>query len=84
MLRVSADEIIEPLMVSSSNHERSVTFVPLACAIAAAIGGAPGAVVAGTATVLVLILFRHRANVRRLLAGTERRVGQRLFKELAG
>src|SRR6266850_7357509 len=31
---------IGPLMVSSSNHERSSTFVPFACAIAAAIGGA--------------------------------------------
>jgi acyl phosphate:glycerol-3-phosphate acyltransferase len=55
-----------------------------ALAAAAAIGDAPVAVVAGTAMVLVLILFRHRANVRRLIAGTERRVGQRLFKELAG
>ena len=46
--------------------------------------GAPTVVAIGAGIALVIILFRHRANVRRLMAGTERRVGQRLFKELAG
>ena len=45
---------------------------------------APAVVAAGASAALLIILFRHRANVRRLMAGTERRVGQRLFKELAG
>lgn len=50
-----------------------------ALAATAAATGAPQAVAVGASLVLLLILFRHRANVRRLLAGTERRVGQRLF-----
>jgi glycerol-3-phosphate acyltransferase PlsY len=45
---------------------------------------APAAVAAGATLVFIIILLRHRANVRRLMAGTERRIGQRLFKEIAG
>jgi glycerol-3-phosphate acyltransferase PlsY len=37
--------------------------------------GAPRAVVAAAAGTGALILFRHRANVRRLRSGTERKVG---------
>ena len=39
-------------------------------ASAAVVGGAAGAVA-------LLIVFRHRANIGRLLAGTERRIGQK-------
>ncbi|MEN3340577.1 MAG: acyl phosphate:glycerol-3-phosphate acyltransferase [Acidobacteriota bacterium] len=39
------------------------------------LAGAPARVVIVAAGTGTLILFRHRANVRRLLAGTERRVG---------
>ena len=39
--------------------------------------GAPNAVVAAAAGAGALILFRHRANLRRLYSGTERRVGTR-------
>jgi glycerol-3-phosphate acyltransferase PlsY len=39
--------------------------------------GAPRAVVAAAAGTGVLILFRHRANVRRLRSGTERKMGVR-------
>lgn len=39
--------------------------------------GAPGAVVAAAGGTATLILFRHRANLRRLRAGTERRMGTR-------
>jgi len=39
--------------------------------------GAPRAVVLAAAGTGALILFRHRANVRRLFAGTERRMGVR-------
>jgi glycerol-3-phosphate acyltransferase PlsY len=56
----------------------------VALAAAAIASDAPTAVAAGAAVALLIILFRHRANVRRLLAGTERRVGQRLFEEIAG
>jgi glycerol-3-phosphate acyltransferase PlsY len=40
--------------------------------------GAPRAVVAAAAGTGALILFRHRANLRRLRSGTERRVGARI------
>ena len=39
--------------------------------------GAPRAVVVAAYGTGALILFRHRANVRRLVAGTERRMGVR-------
>jgi glycerol-3-phosphate acyltransferase PlsY len=38
---------------------------------------APAAVLAGVGIVTGLVLFRHRANLARLRAGTERRLGQR-------
>jgi glycerol-3-phosphate acyltransferase PlsY len=39
--------------------------------------GAPAAVVAAAAGTAALIVFRHRANIRRLRTGTERRMGAR-------
>jgi glycerol-3-phosphate acyltransferase PlsY len=47
--------------------------------LAAVAGGVPPAVVVGAGVSAGMILHRHRANLARLLAGTERRVGQRLF-----
>jgi acyl phosphate:glycerol-3-phosphate acyltransferase len=44
---------------------------------AAWLTGASGAVVLTAAGTAGLILFRHRANIRRLRAGTERRMGAR-------
>jgi len=52
----------------------------LALVIAAAVTGAPGTVTAGAVGATTIILFRHRANLERLAAGTERRVGLRLFQ----
>ena len=49
-----------------------------ALAIAAAAGDAPGTITAGAAVSALIILYRHRANLARVVAGTERRVGQRL------
>jgi glycerol-3-phosphate acyltransferase PlsY len=49
-----------------------------ALAIAAAAGDAPGIVAAGAVVAALIILSRHRTNLSRILAGTERRVGQRL------
>jgi glycerol-3-phosphate acyltransferase PlsY len=43
----------------------------------ALLSGASGSVVAASVGSGVLILFRHRANVRRILSGTERRMGNR-------
>ena len=42
---------------------------------AAWLTGAPFAVIVATIGVAVLIVFRHRSNLRRLRAGTERRMG---------
>jgi acyl phosphate:glycerol-3-phosphate acyltransferase len=39
--------------------------------------GASVAVVSAAGAVALLIVFRHRANISRLLAGTERRIGQK-------
>ena len=41
------------------------------------LSGAPLTVVLAAGGTAILILFRHRANLRRLLAGTERRMGAR-------
>src|SRR5688572_5674684 len=38
----------------------------------------PAAITAGTTIAAVIIIHRHRGNLARLIAGTERRVGQRL------
>jgi glycerol-3-phosphate acyltransferase PlsY len=40
--------------------------------------GAPAAALAASVTCSALILFRHRANLRRIFLGTERRMGQRV------
>lgn len=53
-------------------------------AIAAAVTDAPAAVAIGAVSVFGLILFRHRANLRRLVDGTERRLGQRLSGRING
>ncbi|HEX2456433.1 MAG TPA: glycerol-3-phosphate 1-O-acyltransferase PlsY [Vicinamibacterales bacterium] len=48
----------------------------LALPPAAWLAGAPAAVVSAASGSAALILFRHRANFRRLRAGTERRMGR--------
>jgi glycerol-3-phosphate acyltransferase PlsY len=52
--------------------------VALAVAVAAGAVEAPAAVSVGAAVAAIIIVHRHRANLERLVAGTERRVGQRL------
>jgi acyl phosphate:glycerol-3-phosphate acyltransferase len=47
-------------------------------AVAAAASGGSAAVAAGAIATAVVIVHRHRGNLSRLVAGTERRVGQRL------
>ena len=49
----------------------------LALPPAAWLGGSPRAVVAAAIGGSALILFRHRANLRRIVRGTERRVWER-------
>jgi glycerol-3-phosphate acyltransferase PlsY len=41
------------------------------------LAGSPPTVVAAAMGAGILILFRHRANIRRILQGTERRMGER-------
>lgn len=51
----------------------------IALAVSAAASAAPGAVAFGAAIASLIIVHRHRDNLARLVSGTERRVGQRLF-----
>jgi glycerol-3-phosphate acyltransferase PlsY len=48
-------------------------------AVAAAASEVPAVVSGGAAVSALIIIHRHRANVARLVAGTERRIGQRLL-----
>ena len=50
----------------------------LALPVAAAAGHAPNPVEAGALLAAALVIVRHRDNVSRLMAGTERRIGLRL------
>ncbi len=50
----------------------------LTLAVAAAAGNAPAPVVVGAVLAAILVVHRHRDNVSRLIAGTERRIGLRL------
>jgi len=50
----------------------------LTLAVAAAVGHAPAPVVVGAVLAAILVVHRHRDNVSRLIAGTERRIGLRL------
>jgi glycerol-3-phosphate acyltransferase PlsY len=58
-------------LVSLGSVAATVALPPMAW-----LTGAPGSVVGAAAGAGALILFRHRANARRLLAGTERRMGE--------
>lgn len=51
----------------------------VALPLAAAAGGEPRVVVAGAVAAAAIIVYRHLTNLTRLMAGTERRVGSRLF-----
>jgi len=59
-------------LVSLGSVAATVMLPPMAIA-----AGAPPQVLEAAVGAAVLILFRHRANVRRLLRGTERRMGER-------
>ena len=58
--------------VSAGSVAAAVTLVA-----AAIFSEAPGAVSAAAALAALIIVFRHRGNLGRLAAGTERRIGQR-------
>jgi acyl phosphate:glycerol-3-phosphate acyltransferase len=48
-------------------------------AVASAAGDRPAPISLGAVATAVLVIHRHRGNLSRLVAGTERRVGQRIF-----
>jgi acyl phosphate:glycerol-3-phosphate acyltransferase len=50
----------------------------VALAVATFAGNEPGPVVAGAVAAALLVMHRHRENLLRLIAGTERRIGSRL------
>ncbi|HEX5107070.1 MAG TPA: glycerol-3-phosphate 1-O-acyltransferase PlsY [Vicinamibacterales bacterium] len=50
----------------------------LSLAVVTAVNDDPIAVPFGAAAAALVIVYRHRANLSRILAGTERRIGQRL------
>jgi len=50
----------------------------IALAVAAAVGNVPGPVAAGALIAAIVIIQRHRDNLTRLIAGTERRIGLKL------
>ena len=52
----------------------------LTLAVAAVVSDAPGVIEIGSAVAALTILHRHRTNIARVFAGTERRVGQRLYR----
>lgn len=58
--------------VSLASVVASTALPPIAVAV-----GAPGAIVVGGAATAVLVIVRHRTNLARVLAGTERRLGDR-------
>jgi glycerol-3-phosphate acyltransferase PlsY len=58
--------------ISVGSVVASVALPPIAYAM-----GSPPAVVASASAVAILIVFRHRSNLTRVRAGTERRLGAR-------
>jgi glycerol-3-phosphate acyltransferase PlsY len=53
----------------------------LTLTVVAALGDVTGAVAVGASVSTLIILYRHRENLTRLVAGTERRIGQRVANE---
>jgi glycerol-3-phosphate acyltransferase PlsY len=53
----------------------------LTLVLAAAMSDAPGVVAAGATASAIVVIYRHRENLARLRAGTERRIGQRVVEE---
>jgi glycerol-3-phosphate acyltransferase PlsY len=81
MLSPIATGIVTALFLVIVWWTRYVSLGSMAATIAlppaAWLAGAPGAVVGAAAATAGLIIFRHRANLRRLRSGTERRISRR-------
>lgn len=81
MLSPAATAFAAALFLATAWITRYISLASITATLAlppiAWILGSPGPVVLAAAGSAVLILFRHRANWRRLRSGTERRVGVR-------
>jgi glycerol-3-phosphate acyltransferase PlsY len=53
----------------------------LTLVIVAALSDVPGVVAIGATASTIVIIYRHRGNLARLVAGTERRIGQRVLND---
>ena len=53
----------------------------LTLALVATFSDAPGIIAIGATACALIIIYRHRENLARLVAGTERRIGQRVVNE---
>ena len=53
----------------------------LTLVIVAAVSDVPGGVAIGATASTIVIIYRHRGNLARLVAGTERRIGQRVLND---
>jgi acyl phosphate:glycerol-3-phosphate acyltransferase len=53
----------------------------LTLVIVAAVSDVPGVVAIGATASTIVIIYRHRGNLARLVAGTERRIGQRVLND---
>ena len=53
----------------------------LTLVLVAAISDVPAVVAIGATASTLIIIYRHRENLARLVAGTERRIGQRVFND---
>jgi glycerol-3-phosphate acyltransferase PlsY len=62
--------VIATRMISVGSVSAAVTL-----AIAAVVMGSPRLVISGAALAAAIIVYRHRGNLARLMAGTERRLG---------
>jgi glycerol-3-phosphate acyltransferase PlsY len=76
-LAIAAVAFVLAVFVTRYISVGSVT-AALTLAAAAVIDDPPNAVVAGAIVAALVIVHRHRANLARLVAGTEPRIGQRI------
>jgi glycerol-3-phosphate acyltransferase PlsY len=81
ILAPAATVVATLVFVTAAGFTRVVSLGSVAATVtlpsAAWLIGAPTSVLAAAIGIAALILFRHRANVRRIASGTERRFGER-------
>ena len=68
--------VIATRFISVGSIAGAITLV-----IVAVITDVPGVVAIGATASTLIIVYRHRGNLTRLVAGTERRIGQRVLNE---